>query len=252
MAALARLIALRGGVRTAAQRISERLEAIFDMAEMYPYQKVHELESKIADLTARLAAIEDYDQQILALTDPDDLQREVEETDVENIPFRNQIYLQRYQVNTLRRNHGIGDENQVIRQNPSTRSASRPKLALPRFNGDILQWQPFWQAFCAEINDDETLADINKFNYLVGQLDQNVLSTVARLTPSNENYEVLVDLLTGRYGRKPKVIAAYMHIRKSVARRHDKDEFSLEEFKNALKEELRVMEAEQFSTLPAY
>lgn len=159
-------------------RISARLDAIFYMAEMFPHQKVYELESKIADLVARLATIEEYDQQILVLTAQGDLQREVEEADDQNTPFRNQIDLQRYQANTLCRNHNIGEENQ-IRQNPSTRSASRPKLSLPRFNEDILQWQPFWQAFCAEINDDETLADINKFNYFVGQLDQNVLSTVA-------------------------------------------------------------------------
>jgi hypothetical protein len=89
--------------------------------------------------------------------------------------------------------------NQGARHNSSSRSTSRPKLALPRFNGDILQWQPFWQAFCTEINEDDTLADINEFNYLVGQLDQNVLSTVAGLTPSNENYVVLVDLLKERY-----------------------------------------------------
>ena len=38
----------------------------------------------------------------------------------------------------------------------------------------------------------------------------NVLSSVRGLTPSNENYVVLVDLLEERYGRKPKVIAAYM------------------------------------------
>ena len=91
-----------------------------------------------------------------------------------------------------------------MRPNPSTRSASRPKLSLPRFNGDILQWQPFWQAFCAEIDTDETLADINKYNYLVGQLDQNVLSTVAGLTPLNENYQVLVDLLRNVTGENRK------------------------------------------------
>lgn len=39
-------------------------------------------------------------------------------------------------------------------------------------------------------------------------------------------------------------------IRKSVARLHDKDEFSLEELRKALKAELRVMEAGQF-TVPA-
>lgn len=38
-------------------------------------------------------------------------------------------------------------------------------------------------------------------------------------------------------------------VRKSVARRHDKDEFSLEELQKALKAELRVMEAGLVRTL---
>jgi hypothetical protein len=41
------------------------------------------------------------------------------------------------------------------------------------------------------------------------------------------------------------------NVRKSVARRHDKDEFTLEELRNALKAELRVMEAGLFSSLPS-
>jgi hypothetical protein len=174
------------------------------MDEMFPDQKVYELDNKISDLVNRLATIEEYDQQIFAITVQGDLQRELEDADVHNTPFRNQIDLQRYQVNTLRRIHNIGDDNQAVRPNPSTRSASRPKLSLPRFNGDILQWQPFWQAFCAEIDTDETLADINKYNYLVGKLDQNVLSTVAGLTPLNENYQVLVDLLRNVTGENRK------------------------------------------------
>ncbi len=39
-------------------------------------------------------------------------------------------------------------------------------------------------------------------------------------------------------------------IRKSVVRSHDKDEFSLEELRNVLKAELRVLEAGQFTTVP--
>lgn len=77
----------------------------------------------------------------------------------------------------------------------STRSSSRPKIAFPRFGGEILQWQPFWQAFEAEIHQDNALVNINKFNYIVGQLEPSVLITVAGLTPSNENYPVLVNLL---------------------------------------------------------
>jgi hypothetical protein len=113
-----------------------------------------------------------------------------------------------------------------------------------------------------------------------------------------------VDLLKERYGRKSKVVAAYMRalynlpkpeanlkglhgfydqvesyvrgleslekppdtygdllvcilldklpadVRKNVARQNDKDEFTLDQLRNVLKGEIRVMEAGQISTLP--
>jgi hypothetical protein len=106
-----------------------------------------------------------------------------------------------------RRNDGAAPGQQVI---VPARATSRPKITLPRLNGEILQWRQFWKAFQAEIHSDVTLANINKFNYLVGQLEPNVLGTVAGLTPSNEYYPVLVNLLTERFGSIPKITAAYM------------------------------------------
>ncbi|XP_057374753.1 uncharacterized protein LOC130695607 [Daphnia carinata] len=251
-----------------AARLIERLNNIFENVDLEPERKIHELESKLIELKTRYETLEEMDQ-----------------------------------INVLRRVNPPDDSN--LQQTPRlpSRATSRPKITLPRFNGDILQWQSFWQAFVAEIESDESLADINKFNYLLGQLDQKVLATVAGLTPSNENYEVLMDLLKERYGRKP-VIAAYMRalynlqkpeanlktlrgfyeqvesyvhgleslrkapdtygdllvcilldklpgeVRKNVARQHDQDEFTLEQLRKALKEEIRVMEAGQVASLP--
>jgi hypothetical protein len=247
--------------------------------------------------------LEDMDQHIQDLTGEEDVQQEIEATDAENAIIQDAGDLCRYRINTLRRANPDVDHHPPA-PSVSSRATSRPKIALPRFNGDILQWQQFWQAFVAEIESDASLADINKFNYLLGQLDPNVLSSVASLTPSNENYVVLVDLLKERYGRKSKVIAAYMRalcnlqkpdanlkslrgfydqvesyvrgleslgkppdtygdllvcilldklpadVRKNIARQHDKDEFTLDQLRNVLKGEIRVMEAGQISTLP--
>jgi hypothetical protein len=270
---------------------------------MEPAQKIHELESKLVELKTRFDALEDMDQQIQDRTGEEDVQQEIEATDAENAIIQDAGDLCRYRINTLRRANPDVDHHPPA-PSVSSRATSRPKIALPRFNGDILQWQQFWQAFVAEIESDASLADINKFNYLLGQLDPNVLSSVAGLTPSNENYVVLVDLLKERYGRKSKVIAAYMRalynlqkpeanlkslrgfydqvesyvrgleslgkppdtygdllvcilldklpadVRKNVARQHDKDEFTLDQLRNVLKGEIRVMEAGQISTLP--
>ena len=64
----------------------------------------------------------------------------MEEADTQNTPFQNQIDLHCYQLNTLRRLNDLGDQNQGARQVLSSRSTSTPKLALPRLNGNLLQW----------------------------------------------------------------------------------------------------------------
>ena len=81
--------------------MAERLDTIFAMKEMSPEQKVHELDSKITELTIRLSTLEDNDQQILALTVLGDIQREVEDAYLENTPYRNHMFFHRYQLNTL-------------------------------------------------------------------------------------------------------------------------------------------------------
>jgi hypothetical protein len=103
----ARLVTLREGGRTSATRMTQRLVTIFAMEEMSPEKKVHELESKITELTVRSSTLEDYDQQIFALTIPGDIQCEVEDADIQNTPYRNHIDLHRYPLYTLRHLHDL-------------------------------------------------------------------------------------------------------------------------------------------------
>jgi hypothetical protein len=308
MVDLSRLQALRDGGRVVAARLIQRLEAIFADGDMGQTRKIHELESKLVALKARYDMLEDMDQQIQNAFSEEDVQQEKEATDAENATIQDVGYLCRYRINTLRRANPEIDHHPPALSVPS-KATSRPKIALSCFNGDILQWQQFWQAFVAEIESDDSLAGINKFTFLLGQLDPNVLSSVAGLTPYKENYAVLVDLLKERYRRKSKVVAAYMRalynlqkpeanlkrlrsfydqiesyvrcleslekppdtygdllvcilldklpadVRKNVARQHDKDELTLDQFtldqlRNVLKGEIRLMEAGQISTLP--
>ena len=124
-----------------------------------------------------------------------------------------------YHINVLRRAVEAADPD-LRRIEPAqpppqqvivpARATNWLKITLLRFDGEILRWQPFWQAFQAEIDSDDALANINKYNYLVGQLEPNVLITVVGLTPSNKNYPVLVTLLRERFGSPAKITAAYM------------------------------------------
>jgi len=45
-----------------------------------------------------------------------------------------------------------------------------PRLNLPTFSGNALDWQPFWDSFDAAVNSNPTLTGVHKLNYLRSQL----------------------------------------------------------------------------------
>ena len=45
-----------------------------------------------------------------------------------------------------------------------------PKLHLPTFDGNPLQWQTFWDSFSAAVDSNACLTGVKKFNYLRTQL----------------------------------------------------------------------------------
>ena len=51
-----------------------------------------------------------------------------------------------------------------------TADVKLPKLSLPKFSGDVLQWQSFWDQFTAVV-DSSDIPDISKFSYLRSLLE---------------------------------------------------------------------------------
>ena len=77
-----------------------------------------------------------------------------------------------------------------------------PKLRLPSFDGNLLEWITFWDCFQSTIGSDEDLNDIDKFKYLRSYLSGAAYAAVDGLSISNENYKEAVELLLARFGSK--------------------------------------------------
>ena len=55
----------------------------------------------------------------------------------------------------------------TLRSNSSVNSSNfhkLPKLNLPTFDGNVLEWQSFWDSFDSAIHNNNTLTDVQKFN----------------------------------------------------------------------------------------
>lgn len=212
------LVKLRRGSRGSATRCATKLNDIADDITLPRPRKIFQLKAKLADLIANIEKLEDLDQQIVTLTEDAELDDEVRAASDANEVHRNARDEIAYRIALLEAEEALATANAattnntppIVNNTPSTRVSNRPKLLLPRFNGEILQWQAFWQAFEAEIDSDATIANINKFNYLMGQLEPSVAATVAGLPPSNASYPELVRLLQERYGSTSKITMAYM------------------------------------------
>ena len=98
---------------------------------------------------------------------------------------------------------------------PSTTSASSlrvrlPKLELKRFDGNILNWQTFWDRFSSSVHNQENISDIDKFSYLKGLLSDSANECISGLTLSSGNYEAAVNILKDRYANPQVIISAHM------------------------------------------
>ena len=56
-------------------------------------------------------------------------------------------------------NQGQGPQNHLS-------SVKLPKLEIPTFSGDKMRWSEFWDSFKATVDDNTSLTDIEKLNYL--------------------------------------------------------------------------------------
>ena len=92
----------------------------------------------------------------------------------------------------------------------ATKSTRLPKLLLKKFNGEAYQWQSFWYSFSSPVDTNESLSDVEKFNYLRNLCEQGAASTIAGLALTDVNYKVAVDLLKKRFGDVDVVINSHM------------------------------------------
>ena len=85
-----------------------------------------------------------------------------------------------------------------------------PKLVLPRFKGDITTFQSFWDSFQSAVNNNPSLSNIDKFNYLKALLDGPAARCIQGLTLTSVNYDTALEILQDRFGKKQHIISAHM------------------------------------------
>nr|XP_006816325.1 PREDICTED: uncharacterized protein LOC102803186 [Saccoglossus kowalevskii] len=168
----------------------------------------------IQDIRQRLKTIQECDDKILDEAENDEVYAKIfEEADNYGIKINETlVHFQSF----LERN----TEQRPVTETPTspdtsmtsrtTRTVNLPKLQLPTFEGNILKWTTFIDAFRSSVDNDSSLENIQKFQYLMTQLSGKAARTVKGLQLTNANYSEALTLLEQRYGQPHKIISSYM------------------------------------------
>ena len=121
------------------------------------------------------------------------------------------------------------------------RQFTLPKLTIPKFGGNVLEFSSFWDLFTASIDASLTLSPVQKFVYLKSLLYGEALKVIDGLPINNSTYSIAIKLLNERYGstsRQRSVLITSLTEMTSPKPTHS----SLRQFIDILEVKLRQLE----------
>ena len=95
----------------------------------------------------------------------------------------------------------------------SNSSIRLPRLELPTFDGDVLKWHAFFEAFTNSVHS-RNIPNVEKCSYLKQFLKGEAMNLVAGLAVTSANYDAAMELLCGRYGNEKRRMRA--HVRELI------------------------------------
>ncbi len=126
--------------------------------------------------------------------------------------IRQKIQKSVYSVDKFFRDKGDTDNKppHSAGSNSSANVAKLPKLSLPSFSGNPLEFQSFWETFTASVDSNKSLDDILKFTYLKTALKGHASSAIKGLSLTSANYKEAIEILKKRFGNTQLLINSNM------------------------------------------
>ncbi|XP_060588880.1 uncharacterized protein LOC132744245 [Ruditapes philippinarum] len=215
-----KLRSVREGQRRCIEIKLERIERAKENSSMIEFNAIFEA------IISGAETINSLNEKIIELTEVTDIEEEIISSEEYGLTLEIKVReLQAYSKATnpqiqMEDRSGSSIEN-VNNGNSSLQNVSTfhsntslyqrlPKLSLPVFSGDILEWQSFWDAFDSSVHQNPNLTEVQKFNYLKTQLEGSAANVIQGFALTHANYIQAVDLLKERFGQSHKIIHAYI------------------------------------------
>ena len=85
-----------------------------------------------------------------------------------------------------------------------------PKMNIPVFSGEYLQWNSFWNLFNASVHTNKTLTDAQILQHLKASLKGDAAKNISHLTITDANYAGARNALQTRYTNLRLIVRSYI------------------------------------------
>ena len=127
------------------------------------------------------------------------------EREMKELEHKQQIELIKAKAE-IESSHGE-NRSRVSSSSPGRRKArvKLPAIKLPKFGGNPLKWQDFYEKFIKLVHEEDAYSDIEKFQYLLSSLEGEGLAPISGISQTGDNYDLALQVLCQRHG-KPEII----------------------------------------------
>ncbi|XP_075163325.1 uncharacterized protein LOC142235960 [Haematobia irritans] len=81
-----------------------------------------------------------------------------------------------------------------------------PKINLPKFSGEYVEWVPFRDMYCSLVHNNGSLNRVQKFYYLKGTLSGEAASLIKTIPVTEANYDSAWEVLESRYHNRRMLV----------------------------------------------
>ena len=191
---------IQGGHKGYVTRMIEKIQSLLDHFEP---DVVNQLKTYRIALEEKLKILGGLDDEILGLLKEDQIEEEIEETG----NFRESIHEMIVKIDEvlLAEVENISDKSNSNSHSEISNSlglrvkTKLPKLSLKKFHGEAMLFSPFWDSFVSAVDENQTLSDVEKFNYLNNLVEGTAAAAIRGLPLTADNYEAAKNILKKRF-----------------------------------------------------
>jgi hypothetical protein len=202
----------RNGYRS---QVAKALKKVADMQQGEVPKDLSAMQLAYAKVKGYLENISRLDEEIIEAVESDaDIDNVIAEQQKWNDETLDSFLLLEQQIKNLESvpvqagAHALGKSGDDVKsstnyapaQSQQSAKVKLPKLEIPTFRGEYMEWQGFWDIYKAAVHDDVNLSKVQKFSYLLGSLKNEALDMVLGYQLSEANYDEVIAVLTERYG----------------------------------------------------